>query len=537
MHNVFSDWMLKRGSDDNWITVLESTEHKNKYPIDTSNSIISVISKNNNFEKLFKCSDWYINEKFGCPEIWTEKKKIKYNPNYECVDNGITYSPFVIHRYWYTKYAKEKYELIQDFNLFYNLYYDETLNHFVAFKDSGEPITVIKFSENDNDYKIEIATNFLKNYLAFKNSTLLRFHTRKLSDTNPIEDTSIIDKDEIIKEDKCIFNISAYNDIAVGEYKSYFLLCGKDIIQPFDNKKNLLSDEKKYQSFITNVNDEGVTIEHSCEDIFHGQIINGVKYTTPIFFNRYVLKHYYDNPKKYTITSELLSCGKYWYITIDENPSGLIQVYLGDLGTIPYSEQTHWKYHNVKPEGGISQSRHEQDVEAQFVDSKEPMSCFYKSFTELQDCFYQKYEFKLFRTLTGDDQHINNTLRIPLNNEINEFEQQILYLAKFLNETINKVKICEHIPKLDKSKESIKTLKLFLDHEKINSDICNILFKIQNIRSSSVVHAKGKKYGKNMTKYELDNGRYQDFFKHMIIDLTRNMRKICANIIDDVNDG
>ena len=240
MHNVFSDWMLKRGSDDNWITVLESTEHKNKYPIDTSNSIISVISKNNNFEKLFKCSDWYINEKFGCPEIWTEKKKIKYNPNYECVDNGITYSPFVIHRYWYTKYAKEKYELIQDFNLFYNLYYDETLNHFVAFKDSGEPITVIKFSENDNDYKIEIATNFLKNYLAFKNSTLLRFHTRKLSDTNPIEDTSIIDKDEIIQEDKCIFNISAYNDIAVGEYKSYFLLYGKDIIQPFDNKKNLL---------------------------------------------------------------------------------------------------------------------------------------------------------------------------------------------------------------------------------------------------------------------------------------------------------
>ena len=248
MHNVFSDWMLKRGSDDNWVTVLESTEHKKKYPIDTSNYIISVISENNNFEKLFKDSDWCINEEFGCPEIWTEKKIIKYNSNYKGVDNGITYSPFVIHRYWYTEYAKEKYELIQDFNLFYNLYHDKKLNHFVAFKDSGERMTVIKFSENNNDYKIEIATNFLKNYLAFKNSILLRFHDRKLLDTKSIEDTSIIDKDEIIKEDECIFNISAYNETDREEYKSYFLLRGKDIIQPYDNKKNLLSDEKTYQS-------------------------------------------------------------------------------------------------------------------------------------------------------------------------------------------------------------------------------------------------------------------------------------------------
>ena len=528
MLDNFNDWVLQRESDDNWITVAESTEYKEKCPLDSSNYMISVISKNINHEKLFNDSEWNINTKFGCPEIWSEQGKIKYNPNYEDENNEITYNPFIIHRYWYTSYTKTKYELIQDFILFYNLYYDD--NKFITFKNSGEAVTVVKFIENDKDYKIQIATNFLRNYLAFKNSILIRFHDRRLRSIELIDNNSIIDKENMIKNDNYIFTTSAHKSNHTKNYNSSFWLRGKDIILPYNDKKNLLANDDKYQSFIIDVNDNGEEIEHSCENIFREQTITSVQYLIPIFFKKNVLKRYYDESKKYSIESGLLLCGGYWSIKFDENPSGLIQVYLGDLGGIPYTEQQHWKFYNVKPEGGISVSRYKRDVESEFVDPEEPMYHFRKSFIELQDSFYEKYKFKLFRSLNEDDKYINNSLRIPLNNEIGEFDQQILYLSKFLIDSINVGKLCQYVHKSDKSLGSIKTLKQFLNFKKLNPEICVILSMIQNIRSSGAAHTRGKKYNSFVIKYGLDNGCYQDFFRQQIIDLTKYMKKINSDI-------
>ena len=528
MFDNFNDWILQRESDANWITVAESTEYKEKHPSDSSNYMISVISKNINHKKLLNDSEWNINNKFGCPEIWSEQGKINYNPNCEDKHNEIVYNPFIIHRYWYTNYAKTKYELIQDFILFYNLYYED--NKFITFKNSGEAVTVVKFIENDKDYKIQIATNFLRNYLAFKNSILIRFHDRRLLSIELIDNNLIIDKENTIKDDNYIFTTSARKTKYIKNYNSSFWLRGKDIILPYNNKKDLLANEDKYQSFIIDVNDDGEEIEHSCENIFREQTIDIAQYLTPVFFENNVLKKYYDESRKYSIESRLLSCGGYWNIEFDENPSGLIQVYLGDLGGIPHTEQRHWRSHNVKPEGGISASRYKRDMEAEFVDPEEPMYHFCKSFINLQDCFYEKYKFKLFRSLNENDQYINKTLRIPLNNEIGEFDQQILYLAKFLIDSINVSELYHYVHKPDGSSKSIQTLRQFLNFKKLDPEICVILSTIQNIRSSGAAHTKGRKYNLFAKKYGLDNGRYQDFFRQQIIDLTRCMEKINSDI-------
>ena len=231
MLDNFSGWILQRESDDNWITVAESTEYKEECPLDSSNYMISVISKNINYEKLFNNSEWRIDANFGRPEIWSDQGKIKYNPNSEDETNEITYNPFIIRRSWCMSYTRRKYELIQDFILFYNLYRDN--NKFIAFKESGEAVTVVKFIENDKDYKIQIATNFLRNYLAFKNSILIRFHDRKLRSTELIDNNSIINKKNMIKSDNYIFTTSIHKPDYIKNYNSFFSLRGKDIILPY----------------------------------------------------------------------------------------------------------------------------------------------------------------------------------------------------------------------------------------------------------------------------------------------------------------
>ena len=75
MLDNFSGWILQRESDDNWITVAESTEYKEECPLDSSNYMISVISKNINYEKLFNNSEWRMVKLY----LYHVMKKMNYN--------------------------------------------------------------------------------------------------------------------------------------------------------------------------------------------------------------------------------------------------------------------------------------------------------------------------------------------------------------------------------------------------------------------------------------------------------------------------
>ena len=55
-------------------------------------------------------------------------------------------------------------------------------------------------------------------------------------------------------------------------------------------------------------------------------------YLTPIFFDSAVLSKYYSNPEKYKVDDGIIRCGTLWSLYIDNQNTGYVSAYLGDLG-------------------------------------------------------------------------------------------------------------------------------------------------------------------------------------------------------------
>lgn len=521
----FQEWMPHRDTDSNWTTVAKFQKYKNR-DLEFDFFIISVIAETDVPEKLLTKFNWSTMVEFGNPGIWEYQGEVNYDANsVKELENSIL-EPFVIRRTWVGKSIPPKFELIQDFILFYNLFFNEKEKMFKALSETGTEINVIKISNEKYNEKIEISTKFLRNYLAFKNKILVRQHSHSIRNVKTLDELGITASRAPMKSNEYNFALVIDKHDTLSNFNSFGHLQGKDIILPFEKRKHLLDWSKEYCTFIIGVDDQGENIESTCEEEKLGNFFGkeGVQFLTPVFFNREVLKKYHDAPSKYTVGSTNLSCGHHWGLPIDTNYVDLVQVYLGDLSHIPYEEQQHWRLHNVLPEGGITRSRFTRDVEAGFADPEDIMFRFAKALSEFQEKFENRFGFNPFKPLNENDRFIEKSIRVPVNNEITEFEQQIGYLAKILPDSIDIKSMRKKLEeegtdsdKLDELKDKkIRTFEYFLQQKGLRPNIIQNLDAIQRIKSSGSSHRKGDDYEKIMEKYGLNKTTYIDFFKNLI---------------------
>ena len=457
--------------------------------------------------------------------------KLQYEQNVKEKFEDISLEPFIIYRMWDNSKEDHKFEIIQDFILFYNLFFDEKERMYNAIADTGEIINVIKINHAKDNEEIRINTGFLRNYLAVKNKVLVVQHEHETVNTekwNKIGDRIVKEK---IKKNNGSFELLIDNDSPI-DCEQYSRLRGKDIVLPSSRRKHLLGWSTEYCEFTIGVDDQENEKKVSCQENKDG----GANPLTPVFFKREVLKKYYDAPSKYSVTPENLFCGGFWYIPIDTNTSDLIQVWLVDLGRIPYDEQQHWHLHNVSPEGGVTKYRIQRDIHAKFTKPEDIISQFKISLSEFQEKFEKKFRFIPFMPLHQDDKFIEKTFRIPLNNEVTEFEPQITYLERMLPDSINIKAIkkilddanSDEIKKIEGKK--ILALESFLKFGNMNTEIIYHLHKIQNIRSAVIAHRKGGKYEQTAKKYDLDKTNRPEFIKKLMQDLTKSFYNLCLEL-------
>ena len=304
----FEDWIQTKDQDVNWITVAQSI--KEKLGTDEKNYFtISILADKGEPKNLLATEEWFSMVEFGNPEIWTYDNELKYNPNSEINKDGVKIYPFVIHRSWFHKSLDSKFEVIQDFLLFYNLHYDPKSNMFKAISKTGEEYDIIKLIYEKDIKKIEINTKFLKNYLAIKNKTLVRQHDHTRFTNDSIK--SITGKEHELfdlKEDSYHFHlILAENPCS--SYKSFSRLLGKDVILAFEQGKALLQWEKKFCAFKIGQDKEGNDVEETCnEEELSNYFVNRGKplFLTPVYFEREALKKYYDAPSKLLFRNRLV---------------------------------------------------------------------------------------------------------------------------------------------------------------------------------------------------------------------------------------
>lgn len=532
----FDDWISEREFENQaWITVACITKQQNTY-LNTI-SVLIKLETDEIYEKILSDSEWVSRFDFGTPYFYLDEN------NQERVNilgtefiNGMELEPFILYKEFHGL-IPSKFELVQNFINFYNLYFVKGESLYKTLDKDGEEYNVVQIIENRDQMQIKINTKCLRNYLGAKEMILLRQHDhRRFSYQSFILENENNKSLEFNFTESLKFSYTIYinNREDISDILSGSRLLGKDIIKPYQRvnysiiwfSDKFWGPKNQFCKFIIDLDENGNIIEEICnEKELSNFFVNRGKahFLTPVFFKRGVLKKYYDNPSKYTTTAQGIRCLDLWYLPIDENEKSLVYAWLGDLGRIPYKEQQHFRQYNIPPEGSVTKHRISTDFLAEPMDPIEPVFNFRKAYYRANEHFQKSFGFNLFKEISKSDSYCYISLHIPTTNEQKEFDEMILNLAKVLNEPLNKLS-------LDNSVDtSINALENFLNSKIDSQEVSDIIkpFKIvQSLRSSGAAHLKGKNYLKNISRAGLNELSNQNKFTVLLKDVTQSLEKL-----------
>ncbi|HDZ17456.1 hypothetical protein LCGC14_0496850 [marine sediment metagenome] len=409
-------------------------------------------------------------------------------------------------------------EISQEFIHYFNLYYDQAENKYVEILNDGKQVDVFILRESS----VKVRLKHLKIFLAIKKSHLAiyfdiwRFSNKTLKEQNIIKNLTNIQKDTY----KCSFEFLDNNRFShiypEGKSCSWFL--GKKLIS---KKKNFTpdifygSEKKVFEEFITGIDENGDEAYKRCDPFGLG----ANEFLSPVFFNRGVLRKYFDNPHQYEVLDCYLICKSFWGMPIDNNKRDYVVVFLGDLGKhLSNSEQVYWKGFNVNPDGKISKTYWERSFMNRVSPPEMPDLYFKQFFRKFSKYWYEKFGWYLFKPLNELDSHSFSTLHIPLSESPAEFEHQVLSLTKIIIDSINQKELKNRLIKFNKDWKSIDKLIAFFGERGINGYDKHIKFlrNLQSLRSKAVAHRKNREYAKEIKKLNFLDFEKKGFINNFI---------------------
>jgi hypothetical protein len=396
-------------------------------------------------------------------------------------------------------------ELSEDFRLFHNLFFDVKNSRYTKVLEDGEEVEIVRISPDE----IFIRAIELKQFLAIRGMKLaVLFDLRRRYD-RPLAKKFEGKTEETLKSEVFIFHgtlaNAQFNGDAVARVLGKKLAAGyakKDSdYWPYSEDRRL---SRKYPEFIIDVDDRGREVLLPCDP-------HGGHYLTPVYFKAEVLNRYYDNPSKYAVRDGHLSCGSLWEVQIDNDNPDYVIVFLGDIGRdIPGREHGYWKSFNIPPTGPMSETAFRRSFMAEFANPRRKDLLFKHEYSEFSKAWSRKHGWELFRPLSAADSHCFKSLRIPGTDQQNEFDSQIMYLAKLIVDSLNEAEIGKRIPSVPDQK-GIAKLEVFLK-ARLSDPALHIEFlrDLQSLRSTGSAHLKSATYEKIARKlglYERDPRR------------------------------
>ncbi len=443
--------------------------------------------------------------------------------------------PLLVKRHFYG--LKEDYwEITEDIRLFFNLFEDKANRKFLYIDDNGDEEEVIVFSEKE----IKIKKLYLIEYLHERGLAFAQFFDFRRFSEKSLEELGLRKKYDKKSGTSFIYSIGLNNnELSFGDWKSTASVTGKKIVEvPNSFKTTIFSDEKEYQKFVIGVDKSGKEITFTCNEEqlnnYFGKNKGKPHYLTQVFFKKEVLDKYYNNSEKYSVSDGYLSCQGLWGLRMDNSHTNIVMVFLGDLGHLSSKEQKHWEQYNIT-DGKISRSCFKRSFEAEFCDPDTADLVFKQKFKIFQENWHKKYGWHLFKPLIKADEHYFQTLRLPTKNSQQEFDGLVLAVTKIIIDSINVRKMKERMVSEDsgeyfkklikdefvlkKGDKSIEVLKKYLSqkHTVQFPEMVSFMKNLQELRSSSSAHRKGKKYEKIKKKFGLSNN-YQTVFKNILIE-------------------
>ena len=245
-------------------------------------------------------------------------------------NNDSNIEPLVIKRD-YNGLESDNIEIVEEFRFLFNLYYNSQSKTYI---DLEKNVPVIKISDND---LVSVHKQYLKSYLAVKNMALIMHIDSRCVDIT--KESFSADGLAYRNEDNTIFYTVNIGTSNIGMRRENFsILYGKKVLFGCELKDCNIwpyNEEKHYIDFIIGIDDDGKEIHHTCDPSKLGNCFEAnptaPHYLTPVFFDSAVLNKYYSKPEMYKVEDCVIQCGTLWSLYIDNQNTGYVSAYLGDL--------------------------------------------------------------------------------------------------------------------------------------------------------------------------------------------------------------
>ena len=440
--------------------------------------------------------------------------------------------PLVIKR-WFSGMEENYIEILEEFRLFHDLYHEKKTNTYIKIDDAGNKnkIAVVKPNE------VQIRYQEIRQFLAIKEMYLSRLFKFDEYSTYSLQELGLSEDEpcKFMRQD-LIFCRHHYYVVppSLSSFPSYqgfrsaSRLRGRRLIEPLPKSKSGLGDfaeKRKYFKFIVDTDENGENIYHTCDpselNDFRGE--SAAWKLTLVHFNKQVLNKYYDEPSKYTVEDSMVRCASLWSMKIDNHAPDKVCVFLDELGiSLPYTEQEHWRAHNIPPEGGMSETFYRRMVKGEWANSNQPDHLFKQSYEQLQEACDECLDWQLLKPLSPEDEYRFQRLRVPVNNEQCHFDDLVQDLQTILIESINVKPLKRPLPAAKKAdlkcKGSIEILKAALNFHSVEDADHRVSFlqKLQALRSEGSSHRKGRGYQKIANYFGVDSLGHQEAFAEIL---------------------
>jgi len=448
---------------------------------------------------------------------------------YSRFNNCENIEPFIIQKN-YNELKPDEIEIVEEFRLLNNLYYDKTNNYYMDLIDNNVVVEI-------KDGLVLVNKKYLKRYLAVKNMSMaIQIDSRVTlgSANQPIKRDNLE-----INGDKFRYSLSINHDFE----KSHSVLYAKIIVSGCQLKDCgywPYEAEPKYEDFIIGSDEDGNEVMFTSNpkelSSYFGVNPETPHYLTLVYFDRNVLSKYYSSPDKYSIEDGIIRCGTLWSMYVDNLSDSYVSAYLGDLGRdLPnQKEQLYWKSHNIIIDGKLSSAKFQRDFMAQHTDSDSADFSFKSKYIRLNNIFKEEMGWPLFLELDEDDKYCFDGLRIPLTNSSPETDMLILSSVKILIDSINEKRVVAELNgQYDKLVGSISKLESWFKKRNLLGFEEHIQFlrNLQELRSSGTGHRKGKGYKKITSKMGIDKNDYRG----TLIDIFVRARNLLVYVEENID--
>ena len=439
--------------------------------------------------------------------------------------NGV--EPLVIYNDRY--YAQESWlEICEEFRLFHGLYHDREKERYLKIDEDLEEVVVATVKPKH----VQIRLKEILEWLALKEMYLsIQFRCWERSERSP-EELGLNPTDlgqeksdtwDMLHRADFVCWRHSYKDVrGIQDYQVDSRLVGKRLIEPLPKSESGYvgfspPPKRRYVQFIFNVHGDEYTCDPEKLNDSSGKNPDAPFNLLSIHFSKKVLDRYYHEPNKYTVKDSSVGTS-WWSMKIDNHDSDKVRVRLGDLCHLPYTEQLHWRMHNVLPEGGWSETSSDRDINGLWMDSDQPDLLFKQHYELLQRACDECLGWQLLKPLGSGDAYRLQRMRVPSTDEQCLFDDLVGDLQTVLIESLDVKSLKKLLPPASreqlKSKGSIALLKEVLisrEGEESNLSVA-FLGKLQQLRSKGSSHRKGTDYQKIASHFGVDSqGRKEAF--------------------------